>query len=87
MDSCSDLFMCLFTGAIGEEGGLPLSLPFCSQRTVPLATYKSSFAHCDPWRQNTSPAANWHHTSPAEVDPEEPNTRLNVSALVKHRFA
>lgn len=31
MDSYSDLFTCLFAGAIGEEGELPLSLPFRSQ--------------------------------------------------------
>lgn len=84
MDSYLDTFTRLFAG---EEGEVPLSLPLHSQVTVPLPTYKSSFADSDPWKQTISLATKWHHTSAAELVPEEPNTCLNVSALILQVFA
>lgn len=76
MDSYLDTFTRLFAG---EEGEVPLSLPLHSQVTVPLPTYKSSFADSDPWKQTISLATKWHHTSAAELVPEEPNTCLCIS--------
>lgn len=77
----------LHTPLCCEEGEVPISLPLHSQGTVPLPTYKSSFANSDPWKQTISLATNWHHTSAAELVPEEPNTCLNVSALILQVFA